>query len=121
MLMPCNYCGSYQVTDLDGSVQECRACGETQPMPTVWYVNAYRVTLAYGGPEEGGWWYSIYEPLASMPCHTEADERHYRDMLENMFPNPDNKSSVAPGAHDIIVCVEEGVAEASPTERPFYE
>jgi hypothetical protein len=42
-------------------------------------------------------------------------------MLENMFPNPDNKSSVAPGAHDIIVCVEEGVAEASPTERPFYE
>lgn len=33
----------------------------------VLYVNVYRVTRHYGGPEEGGWWYDAGEPLASVP------------------------------------------------------
>jgi hypothetical protein len=35
------------------------------------YVNAYRVSRAYGGPEEGGWWYDVGEPMASVPIHSE--------------------------------------------------
>ena len=31
------------------------------------YLNAYKVIQRYGGPEEGGWWYSVYEPVASLP------------------------------------------------------
>ena len=23
----------------------------------IWYVNEYETNRAYGGPEEGGWWY----------------------------------------------------------------
>lgn len=31
------------------------------------YLNAYKVYQAYGGPEEGGWYYSVGEPMASLP------------------------------------------------------
>lgn len=31
------------------------------------YLNAYKVFQQYGGPEEGGWWYPVYEPVASVP------------------------------------------------------
>ena len=34
------------------------------------YVNVYNVYQAYGGPEEGGWYYDIGEPLASIPINT---------------------------------------------------
>jgi hypothetical protein len=27
----------------------------------MFYVNAYERTERYGGPEEGGWWYSVFE------------------------------------------------------------
>jgi hypothetical protein len=33
------------------------------------YLNAYKAIQIYGGPEEGGWWYTLYEPVASLP-HT---------------------------------------------------
>lgn len=34
------------------------------------YLNAYEVCRAYGGPEEGGWWYDAGEPLASIPIRS---------------------------------------------------
>lgn len=30
----------------------------TKPELMNWYVNVYQVYRAYGGPEEGGWWYN---------------------------------------------------------------
>jgi hypothetical protein len=35
------------------------------------YINAYKVYRAYGGPEEGGWWYDMGTPVASIPISTE--------------------------------------------------
>jgi hypothetical protein len=29
------------------------------------FVTIYAVTLCYGGPEEGGWWWDRYEPMES--------------------------------------------------------
>jgi len=43
--------------------EDCPAAGTKQ----ILYVNLYRVTRHYGGPEEGGWWYDAGEPLASVP------------------------------------------------------
>lgn len=40
-------------------------------MRTLMYLNAYRVTRHYGGPEEGGWWYDAGEVLASVPVAAE--------------------------------------------------
>lgn len=123
MLTRCNHCRSYNVADHreDPKVQVCLDCNDYQYKVSLWYVNAYRVTLGYGGPEEGGWWYSIHEPIASIPVQSVGEQELAEAHLHVMFPNPGNKSSVAADAHDVIVCVEEGVAEESPKERPRYE
>lgn len=40
------------------------------------YVNIYAVSRAYGGPEEGGWWFDTGEPVGSIPVEmTEAERR----------------------------------------------
>lgn len=38
------------------------------------YVNIYAAGRAYGGPEEGGWWYDVASPVGSIPVDWEADE-----------------------------------------------
>ncbi len=37
------------------------------------YVNAYLVGQVYGGPEEGGWYYNAWTPLASIPIPTKRE------------------------------------------------
>lgn len=34
------------------------------------YLNAYVVGRSYGGPEEGGWWYDVGNPVAIVPIPT---------------------------------------------------
>jgi hypothetical protein len=38
------------------------------------YLNAYEVSQAYGGREEGGWYYEVGEPLASIPIPTKHEK-----------------------------------------------
>lgn len=40
---------------------------------TVW-VNVYDVAQAYGGPEEGGWWFDTGTPVASIPVELTEEE-----------------------------------------------
>lgn len=49
----------------------------------VWVVNAYTLTRQYGGPEEGGWWYTHAHPerIAAGPFHSVADAEEVRDDL----------------------------------------
>jgi len=37
------------------------------------YLNAYAVVPAYGGAEEGGWWYDSGIPIASIPIPTQRE------------------------------------------------
>lgn len=105
----------------------CKYCGETLCIaPRIQYVNAYRVELAYGGPEEGGWYYNVQTPIASIPFDTHRDkdgsiEDSHTAYLKTLFPNPDNKHSVMGGAHDIAVYTEYHMARDKPDERPHYE
>jgi hypothetical protein len=89
------------------------------------YLNAYEVTLGYGGPEEGGWWYDIGTPLASVPVRTAADEDAARaslhQMLDPEFAGRPRKSSTADDAADLIIVSEDAVAVAFPEIRPHYE
>ena len=58
---------------------ECNCPPEDYIMPgseTFLYVNAYEVSRHYGGPEEGGWWYNNYSPLASIPVIATVVEGH---------------------------------------------
>lgn len=93
----------------------------------MYYVNAYEVTLGYGGPEEGGWWFDCGHPLFSMPV-VEGDARgedRARGQIKAMFGQkyadcPD-KSSVRSDAADLWVRVEDHAAVAFPEFRPHYE
>ena len=41
----------------------------------IMYVNVYRIARCYGGPEEGGWYYDVGEPVASIPVGLTNSER----------------------------------------------
>jgi len=53
----------------DGKVETISTCGEDEYGPwevvdvtPLLYANIYLIDRAYGGPEEGGWWYTTYTP-----------------------------------------------------------
>ncbi len=43
------------------------------------YLNIYELDRCFGGPEEGGWWYTAGTLLSSteVPADANADELHY--------------------------------------------
>lgn len=89
------------------------------------FANAYEVTLGYGGPEEGGWWYDVGTPLASIPVETPEDEQQARETIERVF-RPQfvgnrGKASVAPFSSDLVVLIEDEMAKAYPDSKPYYE
>jgi hypothetical protein len=84
-------------------------------MNRVYYVNAYEVTRHYGGPEEGGWWYNLNTPIASVPimASNENDKRIKQQIkeLEKIFSDRVHGDiySVC-GGKEITVCVEDKFA-----------
>lgn len=46
------------------------------------FLNVYAVERAYGGPQEGGWWYNYGIPLASVPMPAEERPGHDSDCHE---------------------------------------
>jgi hypothetical protein len=66
-LKDCEYCGE---------CEECLKAKEEAAIeyglvnPGVWnpgWISVYRTSRRYGGPEEGGWYYTHYSHLASIP------------------------------------------------------
>lgn len=87
------------------------------------YVNAYELTQGYGGPEEGGWWYDVGTPLASVPIYDDQDPEPVIEDLKGKFSYYDNyreRTSAAGGA-DLGVWVQDHVAQDFPQARPHYE
>ena len=98
------------------------------------YVNAYAVSRAYGGPEEGGWWYDIGVPLASVPVHvaaTDAEIEEIKHNLERVLLSQDviapheiegvDRFSMCGNGDDLVICIEEETAKVYPDRRPHYE
>jgi len=52
---------------------------------TVKYANAYLTDRLYGGPEEGGWYYDVGEPIMSLPFVCDESEETVTD--ENGYEN----------------------------------
>ena len=90
--------------------------------PVLVYVNAYRITRHYGGPEEGGWWFDCGEPLGSMPCMSQRDAKSKVDDMQAKFKHlaEGDINSVLGGA-EIRVYIEEEFARVFPETRPRYE
>jgi len=106
-----------------------------------YYVNIYDVGQAYGGPEEGGWWYATGEFIetvgtaatreAAMALRDTIEERQtaYRMGLgqhDGVDANGDGDDSYLMrggrwGEGTLKAWVEEHPGRSFPTERPHYE
>ena len=114
-----------------------------------WYVNVYRVEDAYGGPEEGGWWYHIGEFLhceGIYPTRDEAEDAaeclrnniDYDDVVDtttyHMGNGPHDGVDLDGegdddylmrggvwGTSDLKFHVQDHEGRDYPSERPFYE
>jgi len=89
------------------------------------FVNVYLVDQAFGGPEEGGWWYSVGHPERSTPCidMDELDEakRSAREFCkeENGERRSDISSVISEGRYEFMV--ERAPGNPWPLEKPHYE
>lgn len=114
------------------------------------YLNTYETWEAYGGPEEGGWWFTCGEPLQSvLLSHEELDdyiERTTWDERNTLLEQATNAYSKGlpptpkatgyggytfmPGSDEpsgyhednsYSSCLEDHFAQPFPAERPHYE
>ena len=108
------------------------------------YLNIYELAQAYGGPEEGGWWYTYGEPVESTAVINLQQSIKTCDNLNDKFRK--FKSGYAMGLCDhegvdpdgygddnylirggtwgdkkLRARIEDNPAEAFPQERPRYE
>lgn len=81
-------------------------------------LNIYRVTQRYGGPEEGGWYYPVYEPITSYLCMSqeELDEQTPKFVARVEELN----EHVSRGAYYSLM-TQGHFAEFSPKRQPTYE
>ena len=71
-----------------------------------YYVNVYEVYRAYGGPEEGGWWYDAGEPVFTKVFTDEQEARSFsNEVYENM---PEHSGEYRMGYSDIDGCDPDG-------------
>jgi hypothetical protein len=87
-----------------------------------YYVNTYSLSQGYGGPEEGGWWFSCGEPVedACEVWETEHAAQIAAGALREQYPRTDNQFSVL-GGDDHVVVIEDHPPRAFPERRPRYE
>ncbi len=104
----------------DAATNEAEEAGDC-----VLYVNVYRVSRHYGGPEEGGWHYDIGEPVESHFNHegTPESAEVRRKELEKIYAEHQPKRSrfSVIGGADYVVTVEGHFARGYPEEGPTYE
>lgn len=125
---------SGEVTEIldEGTVRVDRHDNEGEKnIRLVWlqnfFVNVYKVSREYGGPEEGGWYYDAGTPFNKVGnsftfATKEAAEEFKADLVKQFEPMQPrrNRNSVI-GGPDIEVYIEDHKAEAFPAEKPHYE
>jgi hypothetical protein len=87
------------------------------------YINVYYTDRAYGGPEEGGWWYTWgkIERSYRTPAHLAEQVRAHleREVAELNEGTPDIHSVLSQGRY--VVYVEDHAGENFPQHKPYYE
>jgi hypothetical protein len=91
------------------------------------YVNTYRTGKAYGGPEEGGWWYTYGAMLTSQRVTSlKTARRIARRILrrldkQNAEEGNREPDSVLNQGEWLDVIIEDNPAANFPESRPYYE
>ncbi len=104
---------------------------EETPPPPFYTVCPFLVDRAYGGPEEGGWWYDVGEPAIGpdfpvpVICHTREEAEVLAGYMQRTLNNTINvgrypvESVLSNGSYQAQVCEE--WPKAYPDRRPHYE
>lgn len=90
--------------------------------PAPWYVNVYEEDRGYGGPEEGGWYYDISEPVHSEVCDTRFDAEATAERLREEYPEQGDRpvSSVLYNGGAYTIRIENHPPVAQPETVPHY-
>lgn len=100
------------------------------PYAGPWCVCLYLVDRAYGGPEEGGWWYTYGQPVIErdlpLPSWhaTEREAFIAREAMEERCKELNKgrreiSSVLSEGRYQACIC--EGQPQPFPARRPHYE
>jgi hypothetical protein len=117
--------------DCGAPVERC-GCNDISVMPQFYCVAIYMTDREYGGPEEGGWWYNSYEPIArygylTRCFQTYEEARVYENELrsfiekEKLNEGRRHPNSVLSDGHFTTYITEGHYPEDLPRERPHYE
>lgn len=89
------------------------------------FVNVYLIDRAYGGPEEGGWWYDTGQAIRSEQYSSQEEAEEARD-AEKAWCNEENRhrrsdigSVLSEGKY--VVYIEDDPGADFPTYTPHYE
>lgn len=88
------------------------------------YVNAYVIDIVYGGPEEGGWWYDTFEPIASIKVRDIHEAKAAVEYLDELYRDYyDDGISLSNSNHkgSLTIFIEPHIAKYQPEETPHYE
>ena len=119
----CRYIVFDEETPEDGKCPSCREPLKEMPEDREIWVNLYLENRAYGGPQEGGWWFDYGTVEGSIPVQV----RDAKTMMEimarfvqdgNESRNSDVGSVVSEGRYK--VCLEFSKGEPWPKEKPVY-
>jgi hypothetical protein len=100
--------------------------------PEFFCVAVYLHDKCYGGPEEGGWWYSAYEPIHQYAYKTRCFQdrlsaQQYKDELtkwievEGLNEGRRPVSSVLSEGEYVSLITTDEYPHPQPKERPHYE
>lgn len=82
-------------------------------LPYRWWVNVYELNQGYGGPEEGGWWFTTGDVRVRIPCASYEQAEDVREWLrEGQFGEETGRYPL----HS--VCYEGGSYQVSIDKRP---
>lgn len=87
------------------------------------YIGAYEVYQVYGGPEEGGWWYTHSIHISSMMLRHDDDILTVARALWNEYENKDDGREVTSVLADnaVFVYFENTPGEWHDNERQYFE
>jgi hypothetical protein len=84
------------------------------------FVNVYELDRAYGGPEEGGWYFDAGQLILSRQVPVTAAES-VRTALQERYPSTGKRYSVIYAGGDYSVCLEDHPGADYPEHTPHYE
>lgn len=87
------------------------------------FAGAYEVTMAYGGPEEGGWYTTLYLPIASVMIRADDDVMTVARTLWDAFSDRDDGRDISSVLATGAVCIlwEDTPGEHAVTSVGRYE